>query len=180
MFTGAKVIVSLLLLAVIIQPVSVVAESMAGRQKRLIEGAKKEGEVVVWHISPLKKKEVLQPFMAKYPFINVKHWRSPGYGIVNKAIEEAKAGVPSHDLTILAGGETSSLLAAGILAQDAWPNTKGWVNQPDHNFYRAIVAGARVPVFNSKVVPESDWPKTWGDLIDPKWRGKAIVTVSAR
>lgn len=72
MFTRIKWIVSIFIMAVMIQPaLSIVAAAQSDREKKLIEGAKKEGQVVLWHIGPLKKKIVLKPFTAKYPFIKV-------------------------------------------------------------------------------------------------------------
>ena len=62
---------------------------------------------------------------------------------------------------------------AKLLLNYDWPNTKGWVNQPAHNFYRGIVASPKVPLFNSKVIPQDQWPKGWDDLKDPKWEGES-------
>jgi len=156
---------------------SAVAETRADKTKRLIEGAKKEGEVVIWHIAPLTK-NVLKPFKKKYPFLTVKDWRHRGPEGSTKAIEEAKAGMHNHDLTILGPTNMAWLLRANLLAEYDWPNTKGWVNQPDHNFFRSIVASAKVPVFNTSIIPKAEWPRTWEDLKDPKWRGKTIASSS--
>ncbi len=180
MFTRIKWIVSIFIMAVMIQPaLSIVAAAQSDREKKLIEGAKKEGQLVLWHIGPLKKKIVLKPFTAKYPFIKVKTWRSRGSEILTKALEEATAGKHTTDLTLLGRVESIALLNAGVLGNYEWPNTKGWLNQPKHGGYRGIVAGGRVPVFNSKILPKEDWPASWDDLKNPKYRGKAILSASA-
>jgi len=181
MFVSCRIIgclIALVLSALPAGSVSNAAESKEAREQRLIEGAKKEGEVVIWHISNLNKKEVLAPFMKKYPFINVKTWRHRGAEGATKAIEEAKANLHNHDLSILADQNMGRILQAGLLAEYNWPNTKGWVHQPDHNFYRGIVASAKVPTFNTKTIAKSDWPKTWEDLIDAKWQGRALASTS--
>lgn len=176
MVESAKLML-LLLVTILIMPC--LSISTAAEDKELIEGAKKEGEVVFWHIGPLSKKHVLDPFMTKYPFIKVKVWRSRGSEILTKALEEAKAGKQGNDLTLLGRVESVALADAGVLAAYDWPNTKGWLNQPDHDYYRGIVAGGRAPVFNKKVLAQEDWPKSWDDLKNPKWRGKAILSASA-
>lgn len=158
--------------------VSKVAEAADARLQRLIEGAKKEGEVVIWHISNFSKKKVIQPFEMKYPFIKVKTWRHRGAEGATKAIEEANAGLHNHDLSLLADQNMVRLLNAKLLAEYDWVNTRGWLHQPSHNFYRGIVASAKVPTFNTKVIPRAEWPKTWGDINNSKWRGRAMASSS--
>ena len=58
-------------------------------QQKLIEGAKKEGEVVIW--SHTWEKGVSEQFEKKYPFLKVKVWDGRNETVVNKLITEAKA-----------------------------------------------------------------------------------------
>jgi iron(III) transport system substrate-binding protein len=153
------------------------AEGQDTRTAKLIEGAKKEKEVVVWHIDDIED-ELVKAFETKYPFLKVKLWRDRGATMATKALEEAKAGVYSPDLCLFDDINLEWLMDAKLLLNYDWPNTKGWVNQPAHNFYRGIVASPKVPIFNSKVIPKDQWPKGWDDLKDPRWEGKTLASSS--
>ncbi len=61
-------------------------------QQDLIEGAKKEGEVVVWVHTMANPNQVIKPFEKKYPFLKVKFWDSRSATMIARMIEEAKAG----------------------------------------------------------------------------------------
>jgi len=60
-------------------------------QQDLIDGAKKEGEVVVWVHTMSNPNQVLDPFKKKYPFLKVKFWDSRSATMIARMIEEAKA-----------------------------------------------------------------------------------------
>jgi iron(III) transport system substrate-binding protein len=175
MFIRAWIAIAPLLL-IVGQAFPVTAASADNRQNQ-IEGAKKEGQVVVWHNGPLSE-PMLKPFTSRYPFVKVKGWRTRGDDAVIKTIEEAKAGIHNYDLLLIGEEEIPVIMSASLLAKYEWPNTKGWTNQPGHDFYRAIIATAFVPAFNSKIIPAAEWPKDWDDLKDPKWQGKAIISSS--
>jgi hypothetical protein len=65
--------------------------SPAERQQRLIEGAKKEGEVMLYTSSGLEKVRVLTKLFAKkYPFIKVRSVRRGGSQLFNVALLEFK------------------------------------------------------------------------------------------
>ena len=100
------------------------AETMAERHERLVEGAKKEGQVVFWHIGPVRKKEVIGAFRKKYPFLKLKLWRHRGAEGTTKAIAEAKAGITSLDVYLAADIEVAAVQRAGIMATYDFPNTK--------------------------------------------------------
>ena len=152
-------------------------DAMADQSADLIDAAKQEKEVVVWHNGPLGS-EMLDPFEAKYPFIKVKTWRASSSPIIAKATEEAKMGRHSVDVILFGRIYMRYLLKAGLLDEYSWPNTKGWIAQPDHNLYRAFVQSGMIPVFNAKVIPKDEWPRTWDDLKDPKWKGRALASSS--
>src|SRR5262245_6039567 len=113
------------------------AEGQDKRTAKLIESAKKEKEVVVWHIDDIED-DIVKIFETKYPFLKVKLWRDRGATMATKALEEAKAGVYSPDLCLFDDINLEWLMDAKLLLNYDWPNTKGWVNQPAHNFIEAL------------------------------------------
>ena len=150
-------------------------------QQKLIEGAKAEGEVVVWTHSWRKaSKKVTEHFRKKYPFLKVKIWDSRTVNITNKAITEVKAGKHTPDVILIVSRGFPRLRAAGVLQEYDWPeHLKRWTNQPNHRYWVNIVANFYIPTYNSKLVSDGEAPKAWEDLKNPKWKGKSVVSSSS-
>ena len=62
------------------------------RLQRLIEGAKKEGEVSVYNSAPVDDMRVFAAAFEKKYGIKVKVWRASSENIVQRAVTEARAG----------------------------------------------------------------------------------------
>jgi len=152
------------------------ASASAGQQ--VIDAAKKEGKVVWWTISIHDPAPIIKAFKTKHPFLEVELWDSRGPELVNKITQEQKVGRFTPDLLVLSEGDAVDLRAAGALQEYSWPNVKGWINQPSHNFWRTPVVAIMAPVYNSKLVPSNKIPKTWDDMKDPYWKGNTIASTS--
>ncbi|MDP2743889.1 MAG: ABC transporter substrate-binding protein [Dehalococcoidia bacterium] len=148
-------------------------------EQRLIEGAKKEGEVNMWVVTwGPQRREVEQLFEAKYPFIKIKRWDGVlNEGIIARFIEESKAGVNAADMFYLSKN-LSDARAAGLLAEYDYP-TKGWPQQPNHKSWMNLVVGGHVAIYNRELVSPAEAPKTYDDMKNPKWRGKTMLSNSA-
>ncbi|MBM2832110.1 MAG: putative transporter substrate-binding protein [Dehalococcoidia bacterium] len=146
------------------------------REQKLIEAAKKEGEVVLWTIS-WSPGPVERAFEAKYPFIRLKAWDG-SEGVKAKLQEEYKAGLYTPDVIQLSQRDLVRFREMGILGEYEFPNVVGWKRQPDHNFWKNHQVSLRVPAYNTKMVSPADVPRKWEDLNDTKWRGKAIMSLS--
>lgn len=155
------------------------APSATTSEQQLIEGAKKEGEVVLWTMSLAQADKVFKPFTDKYPFLKVSSWDAPNdVDLIIRMIEEAKAGRNTADIVILGEGTMVSVVQEGLVKEYDWPNVKGWSNQPSHNFYRNLGLSLRAPMYNTDLVLGADIPRSWDALKDTKWRGKAYISAS--
>src|SRR3990172_3441476 len=78
---------------------------------KLLEGAKKEGEIV-WYTSMAldQSKPVADAFEKKYPFIKVTLFRSGGGALMNKVLTEARAGRYVYDVVPNALGYNTKLV----------------------------------------------------------------------
>src|SRR3989304_1353329 len=153
----------------------------ADRQKVLEQGAKKEGKLL-WY-GTLIVDQLMRPvkaaFEKEYPFIQVEFFRGNTERVVQKAVSEYQA--KRYDVDII-DGTTSPTLAnkAGIMqrfnspylaeypaelkdAQGIWGAT---------NLYFLTLG------YNTRMVKPSEVPKTWDDLLNPKWRGQMIWSTS--
>lgn len=161
--------------------VLVLTLSKAPAQQEVIDGAKKEGEVVVWAHTWAGGK-VLNPFKKKYPFLKVKLWNVPGGSreIPNRMIEEGKANRYTPDVLILSNYGLTVIRDANLLRQYESPaHVKRWGAQPKHRFWVNHALSLRVPTYNTRLVRENEAPKSWDDLKDPKWKGRTVISSSS-
>lgn len=150
-------------------------------EQQLVEAAKKEGSVELWTQSwpdevdvPLKK-----AFKAKYPFLDLRTWDSgTAAGGVARLAEESKIGRQSADVFLSA--ETDIVAARSAQVIQEYDGPAGWPGQPSHKYWVNIAYSTYSAIYNTDLVPASEAPKSYEDLKNPKWRGKALMTSSGR
>ena len=147
----------------------------ADRTDKLIEGAKKEGELTYY--SAMIVNQALRPltaaFQARYPFIKISYWRADSEEIETKISAEIRANNPVGD--VIEGTGIGELAVRAGLAQPIVspelsrvperfrdPN-RLWV--PTRMSYFAMA-------YNTRLIAAGTQPKTYDDLLDEKWRGK--------
>jgi ABC-type Fe3+ transport system substrate-binding protein len=141
----------------------------------LIEAAKKEGEVN-WYstqiISQLVR-PVTAAFEKKYPGIKVRATRANATEVAVKILNESRAGRVQSD--IFDGTTTvGPLKKEGYVLKwlpDVAKDYPADEKDPD-GYWIANNLFIITPGFNTGLVPRGSEPKTYQDLLDPKWRGK--------
>ncbi|MBM2831724.1 MAG: fbpA 2 [Dehalococcoidia bacterium] len=151
-------------------------------EQQLMEAAKKEGEVSFWtHTWAAPGNAFETAWKAKYPGIKLIVWEaSTASEAIARMSEEAKVGRRSVDVVIFPDVDITSAITGGLLQEYEWPNTRGWDHQPNSKIIRNIDTQGRAPVYNTKVVTLAESPKTYNDLKDAKWAGKAMISTSGR
>jgi iron(III) transport system substrate-binding protein len=145
------------------------------REQILIEGARKEGKVVIYSamIEDQALRPITQAFKQKYPFIEPEFWRADTRDLINKALAEARARAVVGDI-VEGGGVSQALIRAGALQAFSTPALAPY----DKARYdsKGLWASTRVsyfgPAYNTRLVKAEDAPKTYEALLDPKWKGK--------
>ncbi|MDX1484479.1 MAG: extracellular solute-binding protein [Alphaproteobacteria bacterium] len=145
------------------------------RQKMLIEGARKEGKMVIY--SSLIVNQMLRPltegFKKKYPFLEVKYWRGSSGKTFRKVTAEMRAGQLQADV-IEGSGITGRIVKAKIGLPFYTPELAAYPKKyqdPDRLWATTrfrYIGGA----YNTKLVAKADVPKKMDDLLNPKWKGK--------
>jgi iron(III) transport system substrate-binding protein len=145
------------------------------RQAALSKGAQTE-RVVEWYATlPVEHSKVLiDLFRQHYPFIEVKYTGAGGGRMVNRVVTEHRAGLNKFDL--LGGASTShvALMKAGLIARNATPVRKeirdGFMDAEGYRvapFTYALVIG-----YNTRALPREQRPRSYEELLDPKWKGQ--------
>jgi len=149
----------------------------AERQKRLAEGAKKEGVVSIYTSMPQDDMGALtSAFEAKYG-VKAKVWRSGSEKILQRGLLEAKANRFEVDVFETNSPEMEVLSREKILIAANSPYLNELIPQavPAHKEWIATRLNIFTCAYNTKLVRKEELPKTYADLLDPKWKGKLSV-----
>lgn len=149
----------------------------AERQKRLAEGAKKEGVVSIYTSMPLDDMAALtSAFEAKYG-VKAKVWRSGSEKILQRGLLEAKANRFEVDVFETNSPEMEVLSREKVLIAANSPYLNELIPQaiPSHKEWIATRLNIFTCAYNTKLVKKEELPKTYQDLLDPKWKGKLSV-----
>lgn len=147
----------------------------------LIAAAKKEG-TLVWYTG-FNMANIVRPLAAgfekKYG-ITVKYAQSADVETVLRLTNELRTKSVQTDVfdspgtTILAG------IKAGFIENYIVQSAKDWpegFNDPKGS-YSSVFALPQTATYNTDLVKPEDAPKTYDDLLDPKWKGKMVWTDS--
>ena len=156
-----------------------VGSAPALAQDARVEAAKKEGKVV-WYTSlalPTAEK-IGKLFEAAYPGIKVEVQRTGSQRILQRVMQEQQANLKLVDVihTSDAGHfvllkEKKLLMKYTPAGVDPFP--AGFKDKD--GYYFTLRATVNVIAYNTKLVSAAEAPKTWKDLLDPKWKGKLVT-----
>jgi iron(III) transport system substrate-binding protein len=146
----------------------------ADRLQRITEAAKKEGTLTLYTtIAEKDLPALIKPFEAKYG-IKVTVWRAGTDKVLQRTLAEAAAKRDEVDAVHFGSPEMEALAREKVLQPVKSPTykllTAGSV--PAHNQWAATLLSVWVQAYNTTTVKKEDLPKTYADLLDPKWKGK--------
>src|SRR5437899_8687347 len=147
------------------------------RQQRLVEGARKEGSLLFYATFPVEyADQLIEPFRIKYG-IKVEYWRARSEVVLRKVIAEARAGGPSADVIAIISPQQEALRRENLLQEIRSPYHKDLVPAavPEHREWVATLHHVFVQAYNTDKVRKEDLPKTYRDLLAPKWKGKLAI-----
>jgi len=147
----------------------------ASNHESLIEGAKKEGKLVVYTSMTVDQAQKLNDtFKAKYPFIQPSMFRAVGERLLTKIMAEAQAGKYEFDVVQSAETQAYFLKKKNLLAKYVAPETKN-IQKPffdPDGYWAAVYMMPNVIGYNTRVVKRNEVPRSDDDLLNPKWKGK--------
>ncbi len=146
----------------------------ADRMDKIVAAAKKEGELTLYTtIAEKDLPAIVKPFEQKYG-VKVTIWRAGTDKVLQRAVAEAKAKRYIVDAVHFGAPEMEALSREKVLAPVSSPVHKDLQpgSVPAHKEWAATILSVWVQAYNTSLVKKSDLPKTYKDLLDPKWKGK--------
>jgi iron(III) transport system substrate-binding protein len=145
----------------------------------LIEAAKKEGQVSYYTSTDLPVAEKLaKAFEAKYPGIAVHVERTGAERVFQRIGQEYSSNI--HAVDVVNSSDAAHFIVwkrDGILAPYV-PEDVAKFYPPEHKDIDGQFASWRVWLsiiaYNTNLVRAEEAPKSFADLLDPKWKGKIV------
>ncbi|WGR91920.1 extracellular solute-binding protein [Bradyrhizobium sp. ISRA443] len=161
------------------EPLKAAAPPAAAVTPELIAAAQKEGKVSYYSALELNTAERLaRAFEQKYPGISVRVERSGAERIFQRIAQEQGSGInavdvanstdPAHYLDWKKNG-----WLAAYLPEDVAKHYPADQIDPDGT-YATSCAWFEVIGYNTEQVKPEEAPRSYADLLDPKWRGKLV------
>lgn len=143
------------------------------RLERLIEGAKKEGELTLYSSMTAEDQQIIIDAFTKKYGVKIKLWRSGSEAVVQRVVAEARAGrtgvdVADNNVPEMEALRLEKLLQKvnsptyGDLRPEAVPAHREWIGNTIDIFLQG---------YNTTKVRKEDLPKTYYDLLHPRWKG---------
>ena len=162
--------------------IAVGANSSASGQETdrtaVIERAKKEAEVVWYTSAGLQDSNPMaESFQKDYPFIRVSVIRAGSGVLINKILNEARAQKGLFDVLNTNDESVLPLKRRGLIARYVSPEATFYdddLKDKEGYWHTAYV----IPWFlgyNTKMVKKEELPKTYEELLNPKWKGRKIA-----
>ena len=119
--------------------------------------------------------------MKKYPFIQAKKTRVQSQRLLVRFETESRAGKHTADIVRTTDWYIDIFKKKGLLLKYEPPERK---NIPDElkdrdGFYTSLYMAVHALAYNTRLVPKNELPRSYDDLLEPKWKGKMGVEDAA-
>ncbi|MGB3069082.1 MAG: extracellular solute-binding protein [Ottowia sp.] len=137
---------------------------------------------VTWYESSPSEQidKVLAAFHRKYPSVKVRHTRLVGGNeLAVRGVQEMQARGYTGDLLTGGADHISQLKGRGYMEAVNWAQLgvpKAYTPNPE---MVATTASVYVALWNSRKVSDAESPKTWEDVLNPKWTNRVGSWVRA-
>ena len=144
------------------------------RMQKIVAAAKKEGTLTIYTtFAERDQPALLEPFESKYG-IKVVVWRGGTDKVLQRTIAEDRAKRNTVDVIHFGAPEMEALSREKILQEVSSPVHKDLQpgSVPKHREWAATLLSVWVQAYNTRLIRRQDLPKTYADLLDPRWKGK--------
>ena len=151
----------------------------ARAQDPRLEAARKEGKVV-WYTSLAltSSEKVAKLFETAYPGVKVEVHRTGSQRILQRMMQELQANIKNVDVVHTSDAGHYVLLKEKKLLMRYTPAgvdafSPGFKDRDGYHY--GLRATVNVIAYNTQKVSAAEAPRTWKDLLDPKWRGRLVT-----
>jgi len=149
----------------------------ADRDQRMMAGAKKEGSLLIY--TSIAEKDLMAftgDFEKRYG-VKAIVWRASTNKVLQRAVLEAKANRFDFDVVHISAPEMEALHREKLLQEARSPHFKDLIPGaiPAHKEWVSQFLSVFVHAYNTDKVKKQELPKTYQDLLDPRWKGRLAI-----
>jgi iron(III) transport system substrate-binding protein len=147
------------------------------REQRLVEGAKQEGAVTLYSNAPTDDNTALVGAFEKKYGIKVNLYRASSEDIRQRVLNEARARRFDVDFILNNAPAMEALTAERLLQEVKSPHVADLMAAavPPHRSWVGFCLNVLVAAYNTDLVKKADLPKSYQDLLDPKWKSRIAI-----
>ena len=146
-----------------------------------VAGAKKEGKVVVYGSLETSTMNILEKLFKQKYGVDIEYWWGSSTKVTDRITTEFRAGKQLFDVTLNHAPLLKIMKKERIMGKLDSPAFKFFpkeVFDPEVGpAYRNVVIGI---IYNEAHIKPEDAPKSYEDLLDPKWKGKFVMADPTR
>lgn len=160
----------------------IAASTETERTEALVERAKKEGKVV-WYttLTTAEADKMGKKFNEKYPFIIPEVYRGGSEQSLQRILGEIQAKRYLVDVVMITGPESQILLRKGFFTKYSSPQRQFYPEglKDVEGYWTDLYMNVNAIGYNTRLVAPRDVPKTYQDLLLPRWKGKMGMDTKA-
>lgn len=152
--------------------------ALAQSDQEKIDGAKKEGPVYWYGSMNVDDASALTAALKKkYPFMDVRRWRASNAPVLSRLDVEARAKGLSVDIIDLDGFYVVQAMKRNYWTRYVSPELAPFPKElSDKNgLWSGFYLLPQVVIYNTHLVSAAQAPKSYNDLLEPKWKGKIAI-----
>ena len=146
----------------------------ADRQQRLHEGAKKEGPLSIYTSAQSDDMGALVAGFERKYGLKTTTWRAGSENVLQRVVTEARGNRHTVDIVETNGPELESIHREKLFQPVKSPALAQLIPQAPrpHGGWVGTRLNVFVQAYNTNLVKKGELPKTWDDLLQPRWKGR--------
>jgi iron(III) transport system substrate-binding protein len=139
------------------------------------DAARREGKLVLYTDMPGETIErMIALFKSRHPGIDVEFFRGDTTQVFQRFQTETAAGRHSVDALTSTVRRMRHMARDKMLASYQSPATANYVKDmnPNHGLWAVYALSLTSFAWNTRQVPSGQEPRSWEDLLNPRWKGK--------
>ncbi len=150
------------------------------RDQRLLEGARREGSVSFYTSFPPEDVAALNAAFEKRYGVKARAWRAASEKVLQRVVAEAQAGRDEVDLVDSNSVPLELMRRQGLLQAVRSPHQAELIPAavPAHREWAWARLSVFVQAYNTRLVKKTELPASYGELLDPRWKGRLGIEAS--
>jgi iron(III) transport system substrate-binding protein len=153
-------------------------EVFAQDREAIIAKAKEEKTLVYYSTTDIRDgTAMVHAFQKKYPFIEPKLFRLGSTQVVVKVLQEHRGGAHLFDVISATSFQFYEIFKEDLFQKYDSPERRAFLDdfKDKDGYWTSAYHNASIIAYNTAMLKPADLPKTYDDLLQPKWKGKMLM-----